>query len=131
MNKSKRMAIVKHRRKRKKLEAKRKALVLASGTANKPAVKTAVKKEIEIPQPVKALADMLKPKKAAAAKKPAAKKEKTKTVKAAAPKKAEKPKKAVVAKKPVAKKEKPETVKAAAPKKAASQKKKPESAKGG
>jgi hypothetical protein len=77
MNKSKKMAIVKHRRKRKKMEERRKALALLSGGANKTALKTAVKKEIEIPQPVKALADMLKPKKAAAAKKPVAKKEKT------------------------------------------------------
>ncbi len=71
MNKRKKMAIIKHRRKRKKQELRRKALNLASGAANKPIIKAAAKKEIEIPKPVKALADMLKPKEAAPAKKAA------------------------------------------------------------
>lgn len=55
------MAILKHRRKRKKLEEKRKALLFASGTAVKPLIKTAHKKEIA--KPVKVLTEVLKPKK--------------------------------------------------------------------
>ncbi len=58
MNKTKRMAILKHRRKRKKLEEKRKALLLASGTG----VNRTVHKK-EIAKPVKAITEILKPKK--------------------------------------------------------------------
>jgi len=129
MNKRKKMAIIKHRRKRKKLELRRKALNLASGAANKPTIKAAVKKEIEIPKPVKALADILKPKEAAPAKKPAVKK--PEPVKAEAAEKAEKTKKAPAKKKASPASGSTTSAKAAAPKKAVSRKKKPESAEGG
>ena len=64
MNKRKKMAILKHRHKRKRAEERKKALLIASGGTFKPVVKVAPKKEKELPKPVKALADMLKPKKA-------------------------------------------------------------------
>lgn len=72
MNKRKRVAILKHRHKAKKLEEKRRALV--SGGVNRPAVRVAPKKEMEMPKPVKALAEILKSKEAVVAKKPATKK---------------------------------------------------------
>jgi hypothetical protein len=126
MNKRKRVALMKHRRKAKKLEAKRKAYVLASGGIVKPVVKAAPKKEKEMPKPVKALADILKPKEAAPVKKAPAKKEKVEVVKKPeVAEKAEKPKKAPARKKAEAA---PETA-AAKPesaKKATSRKKKTE-----
>lgn len=61
MNKTKRMAIMKHRRKKKKEEEKKKALMLSSAGVG-PAVKVALKEEREVPKPVKALAGILKPK---------------------------------------------------------------------
>ena len=124
------MAIIKHRHKRKKFEERRKALNLASGITNKPAVKAA-KKEIEIPKPVKALADILKPKEVVAVKKPAVKKEKPEPVKAVAAEKVEKPKKAPARKKASPASGSTTPAKEAAPKKAATRKKKPESTEGG
>jgi hypothetical protein len=64
MNKRKKMAILKHRHKRKRSEERRKALLVASGGAAKPVFKAAPKKEKELPKPVKALADILKQKEA-------------------------------------------------------------------
>lgn len=124
MNKRKRVAIFKHRVKKKKLEERRKALLLASGGTIKPVVKAAPKKEKEMPKPVKALADILKPKETAPVKKAAPKKEKVETVKAEPA--ANQPKKA-----PVKKKNTEDTgaiadEKAEAPKKAAVKRKKAE-----
>ncbi len=126
MNKRKRVALIKHRRKAKKLETKRKALLLASGGAVRPVVKAAPKKEKEMPKPVKALAEILKPKETAPAKKAPVKKEKVEAVKKPeVAEKVEKPKKAVIKKKTEAA---PETsaAKSESPKKATSRKKKPE-----
>lgn len=127
MNKRKRVAILKHRRKAKKLEEKRRASLIGSGGVSRPAVKVAPKKEIAIPKPVKALADILKPKEAVVAKKPATKK--------AAPEKAEpveKATKALVRKKktePVD--ETTSTAQADSSKKARAKKKKTESSEAG
>ena len=79
MNKRKKMAIIKHRRKRKKFEERRKALSLLAGS-QRPVVKEPVKKEKDMPKPVKAIVDILKPKEAPAAKKAAPKKEKPEAV---------------------------------------------------
>ncbi len=126
MNKRKRVALIKHRRKAKKLEVKRKALLLASGGAVKPVVKAAPKKEKEMPKPVKALADILKPKKTAPAKKAPVKKEKVEAEKKPEiAEKVEKPKKAAPKKK-TGEASETTTAKPESPKKAASRKKKTE-----
>jgi hypothetical protein len=126
MNKRKKVAILKHRRKRKKLELKRKALVLASGGTIKPVIKAAPKKEKEMPKPVKALADILKPKEAAPAKKAPVKKGKVEAEKKPeVAGKVEKPKKAPAKKKTEAATES-KAAKVESPKKVVSRKKKTE-----
>ena len=131
MNKRKKMAIIKHRRKRKKFEVRRKALSLLAGS-QRPVVKEPVKQEKEMPKPVKAIVDLLKPKAATAAKKVAPKKEKPVAVKKVeAVEKADKSKKAPVKAKKTEAAVKPKAAeKAEAPKKTAVKKGKPESAKG-
>jgi hypothetical protein len=128
MNKRKKVAIMKHRHKKKRAELRRKGLILASGGTIKPMIKVAPKKEKEMPKPVKALADMLKPKEASQIKKATPPKKEKASVEKKIVETAESTEKV---KKPLVRKKKSETVEPSPakkePKKTAARKKKPDS----
>lgn len=135
MNKRKKVAIMKHRHKKKRAELRKKAVLIAAGSIIKPAVKVTPQKEKEMPKGVKALADMLKPKEPSPVKKTVSKKEKPAPEKTAEATKKVGAEKIEKPKKPVVRKKKTETEETTAsqtgePKKAPARKKKTETSGG-